>query len=1523
MSLFLTCVLAASAPAQVVLSEIHYHPVEEPAFDAEGDPVLDLTDDVFEFVEIQNAGTATVDLSGWTLAGGISYTFPAGVTIAPGGFRVIAKAPALLAAVYSLDVADVLGPYSGHLGNSSDTVRLRNATGNTVDSVTYGSLFPWAQSADALGAQDRFLGLNSSDYQYKGRSLQRVSVTWPSGDPANWLASPLSGPTPGAPQAVTRDEPKPIVVAFSAVQASDGAVIIRPGADATVNCTYSSTNNLSNVVLEYFVDNINATGETRTSVTMTGLGDGRFTATIPGQPSRSVVRYRFLADRGDGLEVVSPRADDPQIAPVGDGGAREAWHGYFVTPVRSSSNAAVYDVLVSSAGLSTMSTNITQNPRRVTAASATGLPREVPYVASTAPQWNGTVPAVFACNGELWDIHIRYHGSRYHRTPSTHSYKLHFPEHHPLNGQTAWFETLHGTEFIEAQQLNRLLGLPASKMRRVDWYFNSSSNEVHSEQGEYAGEMLEEYHKLQQQLNPGSELEESGELYKDVGNREAEQNNTEGPYTRGTSAPMLANSGWTQLQRYEWTFSLQNHDWKGPKPLRDLIEGMWAARGDTISTHNFSSDPAKLARAKQWFLDNFDMETTLTSMALLEWMSIWDDACQNHFFWRRANGKWSRLGWDYDQVMASGGMGGGATQTIYGGEYGAPTVFDGVNWWKDTFYKCFREEYKKRLWELTNSFCDATNLAAMGFSRAAAFAPARKTYINSQLSALGTYYKPNRPTNASPANGAAVVGAASLVTSAYSHPQSTAHGSTRWEIRTLTGNYEEPVLRTTTSAFLTSFPIPFEQLTYGQTYYWRATHIDANGHPSVVSAETSFTWGTVNTTAGAIVLNEVLASNRNTVQNGGGFPDYVEIRNNGTTPASLSGFTVTDDPLTPGKFAFPEGTTLPADGYLVVWCDSDTSAPGLHTGFAVDADGETLLLMNGGAIVDSVSFGPQAPDVSIGRIVNGTGGWQANEPTPGTSNNARTLGSVSSLRINEWMADPAYGDDWFELYNTDTNVVALGGLYLSDTPSSPAITRIPPLSFIEAGGHPRFVADGSDAGGNHVNFKLSKSGESLVLTASNGATTIDTITFSTQVTDVSQGRLPDGSSTIVSCQGQTASLGFCNWAPNGVYINELLANSVWPLEDAVEIVNANASPVDISGWWLTDDLLHRCKYRIPAGTVIPAGGHAVFYAADLAAGASPVEFNARGDEAMLSAVNGSGALTGYGSLVRFGASAENVSFGRVGATGLSATSGGAEFWPLTAHTFGNDDAATPESFRTGRGKANAAAMSGPVVINEVMYHPPDFAGDVDDTRDEFIEIVNFGSLPVDLGGWCLRGGTAYTFPVGTTLAAGANLLVVGFDPSDAATLAAFKACYGLGGSLTVHGPFSNKLANSTAVLELAYPATINGFASFVDVDRVEYRDIAPWPVNADGKGMSLQRISSAVIGNTASNWSAATPTPGAATVPFFYTTSDVSNCLRWAAGLAVVPSSGVSTYDVVTDGRVNMLDAVRIARKVAGLDSNP
>jgi len=85
----------------------------------------------------------------YTLGGGISYTFPTNTAIAAGAFRVIAKNPARLATVYSLTATNVFGPYSGYLGNDSDTVRLQDAAGNTIKSGSRSANFSLANLTQA------------------------------------------------------------------------------------------------------------------------------------------------------------------------------------------------------------------------------------------------------------------------------------------------------------------------------------------------------------------------------------------------------------------------------------------------------------------------------------------------------------------------------------------------------------------------------------------------------------------------------------------------------------------------------------------------------------------------------------------------------------------------------------------------------------------------------------------------------------------------------------------------------------------------------------------------------------------------------------------------------------------------------------------------------------------------------------------------------------------------------------------------------------------------------------------------------------------------------------------------------------------------------------------------------------------------------------------------------------------------------------------------------------------------------
>jgi hypothetical protein len=113
-------------------------------------------------------------------------------------------------------------------------------------------------------------------------------------------------------------------------------------------------------------------------------------------------------------------------------------------------------------------------------------------------------------------------------------------------------------------------------------------------------------------------------------------------------------------------------------------------------------------------------------------------------------------------------------------------------------------------------------------------------------------------------------------------------------------------------------------------------------------------------------------------------------------------------------------------------------------------------------------------------------------------------------------------------------------------------------------------------------------------------------------------------------------------------------------------------------------------------------------------------------------------------------------------------------------------------------------------------------------------------------------------------------LVVEFDPSDTAALAAFRARYAVAPAVPVLGPFSGKLANEGEELVLERPDRPQqppnpdaGFVPYVVADRVLYSDAAPWPVGlADGGGHSLQRLPGNLYGNEPLHWAAASPTPG-------------------------------------------------------------
>jgi hypothetical protein len=602
-------------------------------------------------------------------------------------------------------------------------------------------------------------------------------------------------------------------------------------------------------------------------------------------------------------------------------------------------------------------------------------------------------------------------------------------------------------------------------------------------------------------------------------------------------------------------------------------------------------------------------------------------------------------------------------------------------------------------------------------------------------------------------------------------------------------------------------------------------------------------------------LNEVLARNYSSATNSAGqVSDFVELFNPTASPVNLAGMSLSLDALEPRQWIFPPNTTIPASGYLVLWCNSaippsTTSASPLNTGSSLDGESGSVYLFNvAGQIVSSVQYGPQVDNQSIGRI--GSVWRLLAQPTAGAVNSsAAVLAAVTGLRINEWMARPLSGPDWVEIYNPAAQPADLNLIFITDDISSLGTTKFrpAPLSFIGASGFTRFIAD-DDApqGRHHVNFNLDGQGESVRLYTT-GAATIDTIHFGSQQAGVSQGRLPDGGLDILSFAG-SASPGESNYllAP-GVRINEVLAHAALG-DKAVELLNSSSAAADVGGWFLSNSRGNYQKYQITDGTSIPAGGFLVINESQFNNGSANAFSldGSRGGELILSAVDSGGNLSGQRSIIRFGASLSNVSAGPI------VTSVGTDVAALNTRTIG---------------AANSLPKVGPIILSEIMYNPMDWLNPVPDVDGEYVELHNTGGQAIDLSGWRLGDAVEFTFPSGSVLDAGERLLVVNFDPAvNVAALTEFRQQYALGAGVTYFGPYRGKLSNGGDNLELYRPGTPEpgGFVPQILVDRANYSDSSPWPAGAvDGGGLSLQRRGLSSYGNEPLNWVAAAPTPSA------------------------------------------------------------
>ena len=141
-----------------------------------------------------------------------------------------------------------------------------------------------------------------------------------------------------------------------------------------------------------------------------------------------------------------------------------------------------------------------------------------------------------------------------------------------------------------------------------------------------------------------------------------------------------------------------------------------------------------------------------------------------------------------------------------------------------------------------------------------------------------------------------------------------------------------------------------------------------------------------------VIINEIMALNETTLQDPQEeFDDWIELHNITQQNFDLSGWYLSDNPNNPRKWEFPEGSLVPANGYMIVWADEDGGASeGVHASFKLSSNGESLYLtssdQDGNYIMDKIQFGPQEQDISFGRTSSIEANFETMAPSPGQAN---------------------------------------------------------------------------------------------------------------------------------------------------------------------------------------------------------------------------------------------------------------------------------------------------------------------------------------------------------------------------------------------------------------------------------------------------------------------------------------------------------------------------------------------------------
>lgn len=166
--------LVQPSPQNLVVSQIHYHPVTIPgdSFEAKD----------YEFIELMNIGSESLDLGALRLRGDIRFDFSPGTSLAPAARVQLARHRSAFAQRYGTQGPGLLGEFSGSLSNGGGRLLLSDEIAGVVRDFSFHDAPPWPEAADGTG---------------HGLVLIHPETNPDHAAPANWRISATIHATPG------------------------------------------------------------------------------------------------------------------------------------------------------------------------------------------------------------------------------------------------------------------------------------------------------------------------------------------------------------------------------------------------------------------------------------------------------------------------------------------------------------------------------------------------------------------------------------------------------------------------------------------------------------------------------------------------------------------------------------------------------------------------------------------------------------------------------------------------------------------------------------------------------------------------------------------------------------------------------------------------------------------------------------------------------------------------------------------------------------------------------------------------------------------------------------------------------------------------------------------------------------------------------------------------------------------------------------------------------------------------------